>query len=82
VEVALGRGQSGVAHPVFEGDGVDLTDGDRAERMAQVVEAERSQAGGIAGTLVALAYARRRERLPVTVMEDEVLRGGVRFVAA
>ena len=47
MEVTLGRGQLRVPHPTFQRGGVELAHDEGPEAMAQVMEAQQAQPGGL-----------------------------------
>ena len=47
VQVALRRGELRVSHPTFQRRGIQLAHDEGAEAMAQVMEAQRAQPGGL-----------------------------------
>ena len=70
VEVPTRGRQLGVAHRVLDAHQVDAAgDKQRAERVAEVVQAERAQAGGVARSLVAAAQRRAIQRSAKGVAE-------------
>jgi hypothetical protein len=72
---ARGR-QLGVTHGVLDAHQVDATGNEqRSEGVAQIVPAQRPQAGGVASVLVAAAQRRVVERTAEGIAEDIVIRG-------
>ena len=73
VQVAHRGLDVGVAHPLLDAADVGLGDHPGAERVAQVVEAQRAQTGARQGRLVAAAQRRRVEVVATLAGEDDVV---------
>jgi hypothetical protein len=73
VEVLHRRRDVGVAHPLLDPADVGYGDHPRAERVAQVVEAQRPEAGSLQRRLVATRERGRVEPAADDSREDEIV---------
>jgi hypothetical protein len=82
VQVALGGGDLRVAHQRLDGRGVQTADGERREGVAQIVEGQRGQAGGVAREPEAAAQSGVVDRVARRAADDEVVGPGEPVTAA
>jgi hypothetical protein len=73
MQVARGRLHVGVAHPLLDAEDVGLGDHAGAEGVAQVVEAQRAQAGGGQSVHVAAAQCRAVDVAAQLADEDQIV---------